>query len=41
MKYVGTQEQRADILTKALGTVKFEPMARLIGVKKIVADMAD
>ena len=41
VKYVGTQEQRADILTKALGTVKFEPMARLIGVKKIVADMAD
>lgn len=40
IKYVGTQEQRADILTKALGRVKFEAMAKLIGVKRIVADVS-
>lgn len=38
VKYVGTQEQRADILTKALGKVKFEAMKKLIGVKEISAD---
>lgn len=32
VKYVGTQVQRANILTKALRRVKFEAMTRLIGV---------
>ena len=35
IKYVGTQEQRADILTKALGRVKFEEMKALIGVENL------
>lgn len=38
VKYVGTQEQRADILTKALGRVKFEEMKKLIGVKDLGVD---
>lgn len=37
VKYVTTQEQRADILTKALGKIKFEAMKKLIGVENIAA----
>lgn len=35
VKYVPTQEQRADILTKSLGRVKFEEMKKLIGVQDL------
>lgn len=38
IKYVGTQAQRADILTKALGRVKFEEMKTLIGVEDLAAE---
>lgn len=38
INYVGTQEQRADILTKALGRVKFEEMRTLIGVENLAAE---
>lgn len=37
IKYVSTQEQRADILTKALGKIKFEAMKKLIGVEDVAA----
>ena len=37
IKYVVSQEQRADILTKALGGVKFEAMKKLIGVQNVTA----
>ncbi|XP_074346212.1 uncharacterized protein LOC141684982 [Apium graveolens] len=37
VKHVATQEQRADILTKALGRVKFEEMRKAIGVKDLTA----
>ena len=36
-KFVATHEQRADILTKALGRVKFKEMRRLIGVEDVTA----
>lgn len=35
VKYVKTQEQRADILTKPLTTGKFEEMRMLLEVKKL------
>lgn len=35
IKHVKTGEQRADILTKALTTVKFERMRRMLGVKNL------
>lgn len=35
IKHIATEEQRADILTKALGTAKFEKMRALLGVKKL------
>ena len=38
VKYVATQDQRADILTKALGKVKFEAMKKLIRVREVAAD---
>lgn len=37
IKHVVSQEQRADILTKALGRVKFEEMKRMIGVEDLSA----
>lgn len=33
--YVGSGEQRADILTKALTTARFEKMRELLGVRKL------
>lgn len=36
VKHVRTDEQRADLLTKALSTVKFERMRKLLGVKTSV-----
>lgn len=35
IKHVGTSEQRADILTKALAAVKFEQMRSLLGVRNL------
>lgn len=35
IKHIPTEEQRADALTKALATVKFERMVALMGVKKL------
>ena len=35
IKHVSTNEQRADILTKALSAVKFEKMRNLLGVKEL------
>lgn len=35
VKYIGTGEQRADILTKALWTARFEKMRELLGVKSL------
>lgn len=35
VKFVRTKEQRADILTKALTTAKFEQMHDLLGVKNL------
>lgn len=36
VKYVKTQEQRADIMTKPLTTAKFEEMRALLGVRKLI-----
>ena len=36
VKYVKTQEQKADILTKPLTAAKFEEMRMLLGVKNLV-----
>ncbi|KAL8127829.1 hypothetical protein AgCh_014672 [Apium graveolens] len=36
VKYVKTQEQRADILTKPLTALKFEEMRKLLGVKDLI-----
>ncbi|XP_074337612.1 secreted RxLR effector protein 161-like [Apium graveolens] len=38
VRYVGTRKQKADILTKALGRVKFEIMQEQIGVCDIAAE---
>lgn len=35
VKHVSGESQRADILTKALVTVKFERMRKLLGMKKL------
>lgn len=35
IKHIPTDEQRADVLTKALATVKFERMVALMGVKRL------
>ncbi|XP_074356309.1 secreted RxLR effector protein 161-like [Apium graveolens] len=35
VKHVATENQKADILTKALTTVKFERMRKLLGVKEL------
>ncbi|XP_063946041.1 uncharacterized mitochondrial protein AtMg00810-like [Daucus carota subsp. sativus] len=37
VKHVVTQEQRADILTKALRRIKFEEMRKMIGVENLTA----
>ncbi|XP_074346207.1 secreted RxLR effector protein 161-like [Apium graveolens] len=37
LKHVSTNEQKADVLTKALGAVKFERMRDLLGMKKLSA----
>ncbi|XP_074357251.1 secreted RxLR effector protein 161-like [Apium graveolens] len=39
VKYVSSECQRADILTKALQTIKFEKMRQLLGVKEIVSQV--
>lgn len=36
VKYVKTQEQRVDVLTKPLTSAKFEEMRMLLGVKNLV-----
>lgn len=38
IKHVRTEEQRADVLTKALSIVKFERMRRLLGVNNLNKD---
>ncbi|XP_074351766.1 secreted RxLR effector protein 161-like [Apium graveolens] len=35
IKYVGTEQQKADVLTKAMCAVKFEQMRKLLGVKNL------
>ena len=35
VEYVGTNNQRADILTKSLGRVKFIEMRQMLGVKEV------
>lgn len=35
IKYVSTEEQRADILTKSMSKAKFKRMRKLLGVKKL------
>lgn len=36
VEYVSTQEQRADILTKSLGNIKFDELRDNLGVKNIL-----
>lgn len=36
VKHIATKIQRADVLTKALTTVKFERMRKLLGVKELI-----
>lgn len=36
IKYVASDQQRADVLTKALSVVKFEKMRKLLGVRELV-----
>ncbi|XP_074377069.1 secreted RxLR effector protein 161-like [Apium graveolens] len=36
IKHIASEHQRADILTKALSTIKFERMRELLGVKELV-----
>lgn len=36
VKHVATENQRADILTKAFTTIKFERMRKLLGVKELI-----
>ena len=35
IKHIRTDEQRSDVLTKALATVKFERMRSLLGIRKL------
>lgn len=35
IKYVSSNEQRADVLTKAMATVKFEQMRALLGIQNL------
>lgn len=35
LKHVCSNDQRADILTKGLATIKFENMRKLLGVKNL------
>lgn len=35
LRHVNSSEQRADIMTKALATIKFEKMRNLLGVKEM------
>lgn len=35
LNHVSSEEQRADVLTKAFSTVKFEKMRKLMGVKNL------
>lgn len=35
IKHISTEEQRADVLTKALSTVKFERMRALLGMRSL------
>lgn len=35
IKHVKTDEQRADVLTKALSTIKFEKIRALLGMKNL------
>lgn len=39
VRHVASEEQRADILTKALPVVKFEKMRALLGVKNLQKDV--
>ncbi|XP_074360171.1 secreted RxLR effector protein 161-like [Apium graveolens] len=39
LKHVNTNEQRADVLTKALSRVKFEGMRELMGVKNLQSSL--
>lgn len=35
LKHVSNHEQRADVLTKALTTIKFEKLQKLLGVENL------
>lgn len=35
LKHVSSHEQRADVLTKALTTIKFEKLRKLLGVENL------
>ena len=39
IKHISTGEQRADILTKAMSTVKFERMRDLLGIKNLQSEV--
>lgn len=39
IKHVSGEEQRADILTKALSTARFEKMRKLLGVKELARNI--
>lgn len=41
VKHIRTDMQRADCLTKALATVKFEQMRSLLGVKELIRHVGD
>lgn len=36
LKHVSSSDQRADIMTKAMATIKFERMCNLLGVKELI-----
>lgn len=36
LKHVSSNDQRADIMTKAFATIKFEKMRDLLGVKELI-----
>lgn len=38
VQHVHSEEQRADTLTKAVPTVKFDKLRKLLGVKKLARD---
>lgn len=41
VKHVSTHYQRADVLTKALATLKFKRMRKLLGVKEVSRPVSD